>query len=69
MTEDAHYHNYFKCKWVKLSNQKKKKTKTLAEWIRAYDSTIRYAQESSFRYKDKTDKVKGWRYSMQVVTK
>lgn len=48
--------NYFKCKCIKLSNQKNR----LAEWIKTCDPTRCYLQETHSRFKDtKRLKMKG----------
>ena len=42
-----HISNYFKYKWIELSNQK-----TVGKKIKTYDATISYLQETHFRSKD-----------------
>ena len=49
---------YFKCKWIKCSNQK---TQT-AEWIQKQDPYICCLQETHFRFQDTyRRKVRGWK--------
>ena len=50
--------NYFKCQWIKCSNQK---TQTV-KWIQKQDPYIRCLQETHFRPKDTYRlKVRGWK--------
>ena len=53
-----HINNYFKCQWIKCSNQK---TQTV-KWIQKQDPYIRCLQETHFRPKDTYRlKVRGWK--------
>ena len=50
--------NYFKCKWIKCSNQKTQ----MAEWIQKQDPSICCLQETHFRPQDTYRlKVRGWK--------
>ena len=50
--------NYFKCKWIKCSNQRHR----LAEWIQKQDPYICCLQETHFKPKDTYRlKVRGWK--------
>ena len=46
-SRNIHINNYFKCKWIKCSKQKR-----LAEWIQKEDPFICCLQETHFRPQD-----------------